>query len=102
MPVHWFPWLAHCRINSFSFLASIDKYLLTIITSNILEAYAEQNVWLVTDLQNIKSYKIMEHPNMEETPKNHWVQLLAPIRTTQKSYHMPESIIQKLLELQQA
>ena len=47
------------------------------------------------------NHRITEQPKLEGTHKDHWVQLLAPHRTTQKSNYLSESSVQMLLELQQ-
>ena len=44
---------------------------------------------------------IIEYPKLEGTHKAHRAQPLAPHRSTQKSDHMTESVVQMLLELQQ-
>ena len=41
------------------------------------------------------------YPNLEGTPKDHGVQLLAPHSTTQNSNYISESTVQMLFELQQ-
>lgn len=45
---------------------------------------------------------MMEYAEFEGTHQNHRVQLLALQRAPQKSHHVPESIVQMLLELCQA
>lgn len=46
--------------------------------------------------------RIIEHPKLERTHTIHWVRLLTPHPTTQKSDHMSKSVVQTHLELWQA
>ena len=48
---------------------------------------------------NEKMQRIIEYPELEGIHRDYRVQLLAPHRTTQKSNHISESIVQTLLEL---
>lgn len=43
--------------------------------------------------------RITEYPELEESHEDHQVHILAPRRTTQKSDHVSESVVQTLLKL---
>jgi len=47
------------------------------------------------------NHRIILYPVLETTHIHHWVQLLAPYRTTQNSNPVSESTVQTLLELRQ-
>uniref|UniRef100_A0A8B9U121 Regulatory factor X associated protein n=1 Tax=Anas zonorhyncha TaxID=75864 RepID=A0A8B9U121_9AVES len=52
--------------------------------------------------QVLNKKRLVNYPKVEGTYKDNQVQHLSPQRTTQKSDHVSESLVQMLLELQQA